>query len=256
MKTHQLFSLSFALGVLFAPVVSGQTVDLDYGSGLDSGTSTIVRFGDSAGNGFSQSNSGYISAGYFADESAFTSKRNEFDTAAISSLDFASWVFDNFTEVAGSNFDSITTANVGYLTVSGDYDGTSGGMVGKVPYHLTFKGLDWATRASFDKDVHEVGLFSDSGAGTYSAFDAASPTNIFGMRSLTYDSVILGTPDVVDISASFAPGWSGNYYNTQAVVPEPSTYAMMLGAAAFGFVYYKRRIKGKKTEEEAKKEEA
>jgi len=102
----------------------------------------------------------------------------------------------------------------------------------------------------------EVGLFTDSSFAT--GVDPGQipageliPTN-YSLKKEVYSSVLLGSAlEDVTLGAEYGgilQGQTGNIYATQAV-PEPSTYAMMLGALSFGFVYYKRRIAGKKTDQ-------
>lgn len=242
-RLKDLTSLTAAL--VLASAAIAQEVSLDFGSGLDTGNSIISQFTNEAKTPLAAGQTGMLAFGYFNDGFNVST-----EAAGLDDTNFSTFL-SNFNVLAETTLaDSFSGYKQDSFTFSEE-------AVGKDSYLISLSGVtSWSSASS----ASEIGLFRDTATfGIIPAGGDPVPTE-YAAQPTTYDSVILGTQHLgEDASAIFGAGWTANVYATQtlgAAVPEPSTYAMMLGAAAFGFVYYKRRIKGKKTKEEAKKEEA
>ena len=220
--------------------MNAQTVDLTYGSKLSG--STLSIFANEAKVGFDSGNQGLIAFGYFADGFDVAA-----EAAALNDTNFSTFV-GNFNVLAETSFNAATEGFLSNQTASFGEEGKD-----KTGYILTLAGVTAFSSAS---SATEIGLFHDTtdiaaipGGGDPIATD-------YAIDILTYDTVVLGTGhDPEAFTSGTFNGFTGNVYSTQAIganVPEPSTYAMMLGALSFGFVFYKRRIAGKKTEQKQK----
>jgi hypothetical protein len=226
------------------------TIFIDYGAEFDLDAGYVFTFADQTKAGFESSNNGFLGYGYFDDGFDVSAEAGALNLNNMSSF------FSSFNLLAQSDFTNATSpglikpsATLAYPYQDGsDVDNASG----KTGYLMLLKGTTtWAGNAS----VTEIGLFRDTSfdlipKGTVSGETHDVRPDVTGDAGTTlrYDTIVLGNEFLtVPGTGSFA-GMNLNIYATQAVsaVPEPSTYAMMLGAAAFGFVFYKRRIKGKK----------
>jgi hypothetical protein len=230
-------SLFYFAALVYAGSAFAQEVTVDYGSGLDTGSSVISQFTNEAKSGFTGTGAqqGMMAFGYFSDGFNVSS-----EAAGLDDSNFSTFL-GNFNVLAESSMESSFS---GYLQASKTFAEAG---VGKDSYLITLSGVTSWTNAS---SASEIGLFRDT--TTFDTIPAGGdpvPTE-YAAQPLTYDTVVLGTQYLgEDASAIFGAGWTANVYASQALpaaVPEPSTYAMMLGAAAFGFVFYKRRIKAKK----------
>jgi len=222
-------------------------VSLQYGSLEDAGTNTTSYFSEStfsAGNlnAFNSSNA-MMAIGYFNDDTTLTTDINNLQAGSLTLSNFLT----SFNVLHSDNFSNATNTlgNVqhGFLKPSSNIDEEG---VGENAYIMTLFGAgidgNWSSGAS----ATEIGLFTDSSLSTLISGKEAPDTPPLYSASLShFDTILLGSEiEGLDDGG----GWTANVYRTQAV-PEPSTYAMMLGALSFGFVYYKRRIAGKKTDQ-------
>jgi hypothetical protein len=211
-------------------------VTLDYGSGLDGGSSTISQFTNAAKAGLTgtAAQQGMLAFGYFNDGFDVTT-----EAAGLNDSNFGTFL-SNFNVLAET---SMETSFSGYLTASSTFNEAG---IGKDSYLMSLSGVTaWSSASS----ASEIGLFRDTATfGTIPAGGDPVPTG-YAAQPLIYDTVVLGTQFLgEDASAIFGAGWSANVYATTTIasaVPEPSTYAMMLGIFTFGFVYFKRRMKRK-----------
>jgi len=97
--------------------------------------------------------------------------------------------------------------------------------------------LDWAgtSGVTFDQHVSESGIYLDSSLSGY----LAGPV-IFSASTLTAQGLVVsGGNSSTGISASAAAQLSVEY--TCTAIPEPSTYAAILGMTALGIVTIRRR---------------
>jgi len=248
----RFFSTCSCLILLSSTAFGQDTVNMSFGSRLDFAGRQVSFFTDQDGVGFSDSNLGYIAVGYFSDEANLASNVSAFNTGAMSLDTFLT----DFTVLSDSDFESATFP--GYLPVnSGSYiDDGSGFIQTKTPYIITLEGItQWSDRLSADG----IGLFGDSSYGQFDPYDDGNPLAVYDTQSLTFDSkgltepIFLGTETLGVNADSFISGlgFTSNNYGTQAIgaaVPEPSTYALMLGVASFGFVYYRRKVVSKKSD--------
>ena len=231
---------------LFLSVVGSaqaQGVDLTFGSKFDT---TLSLFTNEAKTGFDSSTQGLMAFGYFADGFDVSGQ-----AAALDDTNFSTFI-SNFTVLAESNFDGVG-ASSGFLTPSSNFDDSS--VTGKTPYLLTLSGVTSFASAS---SATEIGLFRDTTAfGTIPAPGDPIPTE-YATESVTYDSVVLGAEYLNETLTGAFAGFNGNMYATQtiaAAVPEPSTYALLLGAVSFGFVYYRRKVASKKGQQDTSESE-
>lgn len=227
------------------------TVGLQFGSNLNPGAGQLSRFTSTDGDGFSAANVGYIAAGYFTDETNLSANVGAFRAGT---LDLDTFLSD-FTVLSDSDFSGTLSGNDGFLQINnGTYlDDGSGFIETKTPYILTLEGISqWDDRSS----ASGIGLYGDTNLGTYDAVDVTNPTQVFDLQSFTFNSdeqpenIFLGTKTYGIDASEIVSGWTANHFHTQAIgaaVPEPSTYALMLGAASFGFVYYRRKVVSKKS---------
>ena len=90
----------------------------------------------------------------------------------------------------------------------------------------------------------EIGLFRDTQPfGTIPAGAEPTPAD-YNIKSVSYDSVILGKEYLGEALTGAFAGVTGNIYASQAIgqaVPEPSTYALFFGIFSIGFVYWRKR---------------
>ena len=245
--TIKLTTYLLALGsLLFArTAVSQDQVLLTYGSTFDFGNTVLSLFSNEAKVGFDSSTQGLVAFGYFE------------DTYDVGAIDKSTFGETDFTALI-SNFNVLhetsepTNGNPsGFLT--GAQQITEAG-VGKTGYLLTLSGVTSFASAS---SAQEVGLFTDASIGTI--ISGGDPFADYNTTSVSYLSDILGNNhDAEDMSAVFGAGWTANIYASQtiaAAVPEPSTYALLLGAASFGFVYYRRKVASKKGQQDISESE-
>lgn len=218
--------------LLAAGSLQAQSVDVTYGSIF---TTTASVFTNEAKVGFDDTPAGMMAFGYFSDGFDVAT-----EAAALDDTNLGTFL-SSFTVLAETNFNGVAAG--GFKTGSGNFTEDA---TGKTGYLLTLAGV---TSFASGSSATEIGLFRDTAFGTIPALGDPIPTE-YAIESLTYDSVILGTEHLSeDLGADFG-GLVGNMYATQtigAAVPEPSTYALMLGAASFGFVYYRRNVVSKKS---------
>jgi len=244
---------------MFALFLSGislysQNIALGYGSTFANGEYSV--FDDANGDPLDPTNNALLVAGYFDagyDVTAGVSAlKSDFTVANFSSF------VSNFNELYSDDFGTDVgnaSANIapGFFFVDVSSLAVPVAAVGETPYIMALKCVTDFANAGL---ATEVGLFTDSSFAT--GVDPGQipageliPTN-YSLKKEVYSSVLLGSAlEDVTLGAEYGgilQGQTGNIYATQAV-PEPSTYAMMLGALSFGFVYYKRRIAGKKTDQ-------
>lgn len=231
-----LFTLTLFLSVVGSAQAQG--VDLTFGSKFDT---TLSLFTNEAKTGFDGTTQGLMAFGYFADGFDVSA-----EAASLNDTNFSTFI-TNFTVLAESNFDAVGSSS-GFLTQSSNFDDSS--VTGKTPYLLTLSGVTSFASAS---SATEIGLFRDTAFGTIPAPGDPIPTE-YATESVTYDSVVLGAEYLNETLSGAFTGFSGNLYATQtiaAAVPEPSTYALLLGALSFGFVYYRRKVAPKKGQQDA-----
>jgi hypothetical protein len=241
------------VALVLSSTVNAQQIDLTYGSFTDGGNSLVSLFTNEAGVGFSGSNTGYMAFGYFADGFDVL---NEADALTVDN--YATFI-TNFNPISDTNFNSLDADSAGFNTRSHNDLDEAG--VGKVGYLLTLAGIDdWANRTS----ATEIGLFRKDGsyndndppAGGMGTIPAGKslpdPNTSYAVNFIDYDEPILGGELLdQDIWGDFDTfNYKGNLYSTQALVPEPSTYALLISAASFGFVYYRRKATAKKSHKE------
>ena len=223
--------------------IQAQGVDLTFGSKFDT---TLSLFTNEAKAGVDASTQGLMAFGYFAHGFDVTT-----EAAALVDTNFSTFI-SNFTVLAESNFNGVGTSS-GFLTPSSNFDDSS--VTGKTPYLLTLSGVTSFASAS---SATEIGLFRDTAFGTIPAPGDPIPTE-YATESVTYDSVVLGAEYLNETLSGAFTGFNGNLYATQTIasaVPEPSTYALLLGAASFGFVYYRRKVASKKGQTDGTEAEA
>jgi len=236
MATRKESVYSFILTFIVIFVSNGfaqNQIQLQYGSAFDNGNSVLSLFTDEAQTGFDSTTQGLLAFGFFDDAYDV----NNIVKGSFGQNELVDLV-TNFNVLFESSFD--TASPSGFIDVTGSP--TEAG-VGKTGYLLSLAGV---TQFSSASSATEIGLFTDATAiGTIPA-GADPPVDTYFTNSVTYDIQYLGTEHAgTDMSTLFGAGWTANQYATQAV-PEPSTYALLLGAASFGFVYYRRKVASKK----------
>ena len=82
--------------------------------------------------------------------------------------------------------------------------------------------------------------FPDSSFGTIPAGAEPTPAD-YNIKSVSYDSVILGKEYLGGLTGAFA-GVTNNImlHKLLTAVPEPSTYALFFGIFSIGFVYWRK----------------
>ena len=238
MKSLKSKILAIPATILLVGSLQAQSVDVTYGSGLDFGAFKASLFTNEAQTGFDASTTGLIAFGYFDDGFDVATEAAGLDDTTYSAF------ISSFNMLAESNFNGVGSSS-GFLTASGNFTPDA---TGKTGYLLTLAGVtSFASAAS----ATEIGLFRDAAFSTIPALGDPVPAD-YSIDSLTYDSVLLGTEYLDETLGGVFTGFTGNLYATQtiaAAVPEPSTYALLMGAASFGFVYYRRRVASKKVKE-------
>jgi hypothetical protein len=246
MNYKALKSLSyviFAIG-MFSNANGQQTWNLFYGSFYDP-SNTASIFTNEAQAALDSTNQGMMAFGYF--DAGFDVSS---EAGALNETNFGNFI-SSFNVIHEASFAS---SSEGYLNQDILKLPDAGVGVGKMGYTITLAGVDsWTNAAS----ATEIGLFNNS---TWDTIPAASitPANLEA-NPVSYDTVLLGAEFLGVPGSGSWVGVNTNLYATQSIpsaVPEPSTYAMMLGVFTFGFVYYKRRMKGKQTAECQMKEPA
>ena len=251
MKHKYLFLIVLIFGAVYSANAQNQ-ISLGYGSTTQVTPSfKFSVFSDEAEVGFNDANNALFVAGYFDTgydvAAGVTALKADFSVA-----NFASFV-SNFNELYSDDFGTsigdASATNAGFMAVDKSFE-HSPASVGLTPYIMALKGVTDFTNAG---TASEVGLFTDSSFAVIPT--GALIPETYNLKTISYDSVLLGGESLDQtLTANFGglANQTGNIYSTQAIgaaVPEPSTYAMMLGALSFGFVYYKRRIAGKKTDQ-------
>ena len=229
----KLFFLSLAF-TIFPLSLPAQEVDLEYGSGLDTGNSKVSIFTDSSKAGFSSSTPGVIAFGYFEDGV------DPVGEAALLAKSYLPTFLSKFNVLASM---SMGSAFNGYLQSNQVVDEAG---VGKEGYLLVLAGIGDFSNTS---EATEVGLFRDSAFGTIPAGGKPVPAS-YQIQPLTYDTVLLGTEYLgEDMSATFGAGWKANAYATQpfgltqrialnpSILPENSPAGTIIGRLSAGNPY-------------------
>jgi len=228
MKKLTLFIL---IGVFpFASSTFGQQVNFMYGSAFDGGSNTASIFTNELKVGYETANPAVLTVGYF---------NNGFDvpTQAATIADSAtlSTFLSDFNLIGETSFASATAA--GFLASANTVNEVG---VGSTPYILVLGGIDSFANGS---NADEIGLFTNAAFGTIPSGAEPLPAD-YNLQSVTLDSVVLGKEYLGESLTGAFAGVNGNIYATQAigqVIPEPSTYALFLGACSLGFVYWRKR---------------
>ena len=221
----------FTLGILVASVsaIQSQTLSVQFGSTFEGTTASI--FSNEAKVGYVKSDaSDLLAMGYFSDGyNVATGAAGISDSASLATF------LGNFTPMHSDNFGNATAD--GFFPASNPSVAEQG--VGKTAYVMTLADVSsWANASS----ASEIGLFTDA-AFTIPAGAEPTPAD-FDIRTLTYDSVILGQQHLGETLTGAFAGMTGNVYASQAIgnaVPEPSTYALFLGVFSLGFVVWRKR---------------
>lgn len=222
-------------------------INLQYGSAFDDPTAPTIYsvFGDEEANAFDNTNANALIAyGFFADGFDVQSNADDVFSGSITLSSFLS----NYTELDSAVFTGSSATFKGMFQVTpGNVSDKSG--EGKTGYLITLTGpdvTDWSSAGS----AEEIGIFRNTSWDPIPAEGTAGLPADHIVDAYEYQSIIAGSRETLSNYLGF--GVDAHMFKTQAVqaVPEPSTYAMMLGALSFGFVYYKRRIAGKKAEQQ------
>lgn len=227
-KTTFFLTLVF---IASSSAVNAQKVNAEYGSLYDGGTNTASIFSNEAKVGFDSTTKALFALGYFNDGfNISTEASNITDSASLTSF------LGNFNVLDSQSFSSATAA--GFFGAGNPNVSEQG--VGKDSYIMTLGGIEsWANGGS----ASEIGLFRDSSFGTIPAGAEPTPAD-YNIKSVSYDSVILGKEYLGEALTGAFAGVTGNIYASQAIgqaVPEPSTYALFLGIFSIGFVYWRKR---------------
>jgi hypothetical protein len=229
--------LFFSLGFSFVSQIAySQSTTVDFGSNFSGSTASL--FTNEAKTPFSSANDGLIAFGFFNDGYNVAT-----EAAAMNQSNFSTFL-SNFNVLGEKDFSSVTVNSGGYINSASTFADTAG-ATGKDGYIITLAGVNSWINAS---TASEIGLFRDTSEFTTIPPGALPLPGPYDIKSVSYDTVLLGAEHLGETSLpSDFTGLTGNLYSTGAIsaVPEPSTYAMMLGILSFGFVYYKKRMKGK-----------
>jgi hypothetical protein len=186
------------------------STDINYGSTFDGATFDGLFFADSTGARYdSRANVGLLAVGLFGDLG--------------SNSTFSEYLAD-FTSFGFSNSGSVSSPGYwqGSSNVVGNYSAST-------PYVVVLGGIDDYANAS---SATSISIYTDTG---WSIAAPASPTaSATNLLTLQPDTIVLGSLNAV------SDGYEMVGVATSAV-PEPSTYAALLGALALGFVVYRRR---------------
>ena len=148
-----------------------------------------------------------------------------------STATFKQSMLDNFNVLAsGSNW---ATGMDGYQSVMGEIvDFTNPlGVGGEVKaFLMTISGVS-DFQDAYAEDIKEFGIYHDSSWG-YIPEGGFFPEN-YSVKGASYDSVILGA-ELEGEGIGL-----GNAYAAQ-MIPEPSTYGLLIGLAALGLVWWRR----------------
>lgn len=188
-------------------------------------TYSFVGLSDSTGQPIQDGSFGIVVAdtsgnGFLGDYTSASSDFNAFDGTSLT-----------FGSALGGSSDDVIVASLTAADYFGYQSFTSSGGFESANYsggtNLALYWFSDLTTASITGAVSQYGFYrsdtSEAGTGTI-AFVVPSPGSYTLAGTL---SEVGGNASVADLTA--------------VAVPEPSTYAMMLGALALGFVAYRRR---------------
>ena len=152
--------------------------------------------------------------------------------------DAQDWTSANFKQEMLGNFNVLASSSDwanGFLLDAGEIVDFSNplGEGGEVKaFLMTISGVT-DFQAALADDIREFGIFHDSSWGFIPDGDSFFATE-YSVKGASYDSVILGT-ELEGEGLGL-----GHAYAAQ-LIPEPSTYALFLGFAALGLVWWRRR---------------
>ena len=211
MKIKVITLLIFSLSSLW---VYSQDSEAEFGSTFVG--SDGLFFADNSGSRFDQAGTqpGLLTVGFFGNvgsNSTFSDYLNDY-TQFGSESDFAS----------NATGDGFMTANSGKVT-----DPEASAAVGETPFTMLLGGVSNFGNAS---SATSFSIFNDSGWSAISA--PSSPTAFFDFKALQPDNIIEGSIGSV----------SDGFEIQTTPVPEPSTYALLLGVSALVFVMVRRKV--------------
>ena len=213
-------------GYLYAAPAQKSLLELEYGTYFEGAEGSL--FTSASKTEFNLgTNVGLLLIGYFN-----PSYNIEQAAQNWGSPTFKQQMLDNF-NVLSSGSDWSAGAD-GYQSKMGDVVNFNNplGEGGEIKaYLMTITGVT-DIQAAYAEDIKEFGIYHDSSWG-YIPDGGFFPTK-YSAKGASYDSVILGSE-----LAGEGLGL-GNAYAAQ-LIPEPSTYALFIGLAALGMVWFRRR---------------
>jgi hypothetical protein len=253
MKNNQTYAISLVLLGLAVQFANAHPLNLKYGSSFDDPFAPTVMsiFGDSTNTPFSTSSNAVIGYGYFADGFDIQTNADQLIAGNLSIDNF----FTNFTEIDTDSFANSHGSYAGFFEVEAGSSIDDNGGAGKAGYLITLAGAGVSDWSSGTTSATEIGIFRNT-AWSAIPTDAGPLSEDHLISSITYDSIIAGGEETM---ANYVATVTANMFTTQAIgaaVPEPSTYALLLGAASFGFVYYRRKVGAKKGQTDGTEAEA
>jgi hypothetical protein len=165
---------------------------------------------------------GFFNADYNIEEAVLTWERTDFREEMLS----------NFNLLASSS--KWAANSPGFLTVSGvnvAFDKPTGDVR---PYLMTISGISNFSEALNNDDVKEFGIFYDSSWGFLP--EGGFSHEQYSTKGASFDQVVLGS--VIE-----GQGLSGGDAYAAKMVPEPSTYGLILGILSLGVVWTQRKRK-------------
>jgi len=204
-------------------------LELEYGTYFEGQNGSLFASSDGIKLN-TDTNIGLLAIGFFNPTYNIEQEAKNFRSA-----NFKDELLANFNLLASSTDWSKSTP--GYLTAMGAIAAFDNplGVGGEVkPFLITIPGAS-SLQDAFNSEIREFGIFYDSSWG-FLPEGGFFPVS-YSAKAASFDSVILGAV-LEDAGLGL-----GNAYAAQ-MIPEPSTYGLLIGIAALGLVCYRRRQSG------------